>query len=260
MQKEAQFTALLSDCKSQEHKDLLFELLDRFNYVNHELFSTCLKSMADYIVNDTEFDIARTQVVGMTMDSNPDSSDWILQELKRHLTEREWNNVKITPNFTRAVQKLNREGLNQLVLVDEFIGSGQSVIGRIEHLKRASVTEYEIKGCFMAGMEEGIQAVEGQFLDFRCLLPMKKGITDFYPSTEIQKNIDIMKELESELLPQINDKVISDYHLGYNGAEALYSSHGNPPNSIFPVFWWPYNKDKAWRNTILTRNEKGLGL
>lgn len=259
-QKESELIGLLSTCKDEEQKRLVFSLLEEFQYVNRELLPVYLNLIAEYIINESEFDINTCQVVGMTMDSNPDSSQWILQELKPILSRKGWNNVKITTNFNRAVSKVNKEGLNQLILVDEFIGSGQSIEGRIKYLKEHAKIEYQIKACFIAGMECGIDKVKNEFIEFKCFLPQLKAISDKLGGEEKLSAISDMVKLEKTLLSKINKKNLEKYSLGYNQVEALYSSYGNTPNSVFPIFWWPYDTKKNYRNPILVRNEEGFGL
>lgn len=253
---------LISNCKKQEHKNLIFDLLEDFNFVNDTLFKEYLNLMADYIVNDSGFDMNSTQIVGMSMDSSPDSSQWVIQLLKPILTKKGWNNVKMSNNFAKGVRLLNNEGFNQIILVDEFIGSGSSVKGRIEHLERTKNPDikYEIKACFIAGMEKGIAKVSEYFDEFKCFLPLKKGISDKYIGNKLVEELKNMDILENELLTKINDKELEKYKLGYNKTETLYSSDGNTPNSVFPIFWWPYDLKKQQRNTLLIRNEEGLGL
>lgn len=262
LDKEEELKELLSSCKKQEHKNLIFELLEDFSFVNDTLFKTYLNLIADYIINDSGFDITRTQIVGMSMDSSPDSSQWVIQLLKPILTKKGWNNVKMSNNFSKGVRLLNNEGYNQIILVDEFIGSGQSVIGRIEHLKRTLKPNisYEIKACFIAGMEQGIQNVIEHFDDFKCFLTLNRGISDKYEGEKLIQELKSMDVLESDLLPKINNKELSKYKRGYNQTETLYSSDGNTPNSVFPIFWWPYDSKESSRNTLLIRNEEGLGL
>ena len=109
-QKERELICLFESCASSEQKDLIFNLLEDFRYINNDLLTRYLELMADYIIDETGFNIGETQVVGMTMDSNPDSSQWILQLLKPILSRKGWNNVKLTTSFHRGVKKLNREG------------------------------------------------------------------------------------------------------------------------------------------------------
>lgn len=259
-EKEEEIICLINTCTDYSHTRLIFDLLERFHYVNREIFRTYLELIANYIVYETKFDKERTQIVATTMDSDPDSSQWILHELKPFLTEKGWNNVKMTTHFHRGVRKLNREGLNQLVLVDEFIGSGRTVDVRINYLKKHAKVEYQIRACFLAGMEHGIQRVDKNFEDFRCFLRLKKGISETYEGARRDEAIKDMTLLEGFLLPEINNKKLADYHLGFNQAEALYSSYGNVPNSVFPFFWWPYNDRSVSRYPILTRYERGFAL
>ena len=259
-EKESELMSVIESCKTNHQQDLLFRLLENFHFVGSDILNKYIESIADYIINATGFDIEKTQVVGMAMDDNPDSSHWILHQLKKYLTKKGWNNVKITTRFDKAIKIMNKENLTQLVLVDEFIGSGKSVSGRINLIKERAKVEFEIKACFIAGMEFGIKRVENNFLEFRCFIPLKKGISETFADQEKEAAISDMTALESDLLPQINDKKLSEYHLGYHGTEALYSSDANTPNSVFPYFWWPYDRKESSRETIFIRNEEGLGL
>lgn len=259
-QKESELISLLKSCKKKSQKDLIFDLLEDFYYVDDNILKTYIERIADYIINETGFKIEKTQIVGMAINSYPDSSQWILHKLRPFLTQRGWNDVEITTNFYRSIKKIKKDNLTQLVLVDEFIGSGQTVEDRINYLTSNAKNKYEIKACFIAGMEVGIDRVSNSFNEFKCLIPLKKGISDKYLSPKREQAIVNMSELESYLLQQIGEKQLKDYHLGYNQTEALYSSSGNTPNSVFPLFWWPYDKQEKCRNPILVRNEQGLSL
>lgn len=259
--KENELLNLLSTCQNDEQIELVFSLLDDFQYINQQILDRLLESIVNYIINDTGFQIEKAQVVAMTMDDNPDSSQWILHMLKPILTNKGWNNIKCTTTFQQGVRRLNNENLNQLILVDEFIGSGLSVENRIKYLKKHATKEYIIKACFIAGMEKGIKAVSDDFADFKCFVTLKRGISDKFINKEKRTALFNMTELENNtLLPKINKKKLSTYHLGFKKTESLYSSIGNTPNSVFPLFWWPYNNDKNKRNPIFIRNEAGLEL
>jgi hypothetical protein len=259
-EKESELMEMVSSCKTVEQEDLIFSLLEDFQYVGDDILKRYIESIADYIINESGYDIEKTQIIGMSMDDNPDSSQWILHQLKPIMTKKGWNNVKITTRFDKGIKLMNSEMLTQLILVDEFIGSGQSVEGRVNLLNERAKHPYEIKACFIAGMEFGIERVAKDFSDFRCFIPLKKAISEKMTDAKRAEAVANMIALQSTLLSEINDKKIETFHFGYGGAEALYSSSGNTPNSVFPYFWWPYDTNKQNRNPILTRNEQGLGL
>ena len=147
VKKEFELMKMISSCKTSQQKDLLFNLLEDFQYLNNDILNRYIESIADYIIDESEFDINKIQIVGMEMDDNPDSSQWILQLLKPVLTKKGWNNVKMTTRFDKSIKILNKGTLTQLVLVDEFIGSGQSVSGRIKLLKERASVGFNIKAC-----------------------------------------------------------------------------------------------------------------
>ncbi len=257
---ESELIGLLQSCDSESHKELIIDLLEDFCYINENILNTYVENIADYIITDTGFNINTTQIVGMAINSDPCSSQWILQLLKPILTKKGWNRVKITPNFQSGINKMNKIGYSQIILIDEFIGSGQTVEGHMNLLNSQAKQDFEIKACFIAGMEEGINRVSKSFSEFKCFISLKKGISDKYTDPQKKYALNQMTELESSLLPKIGRRELKEFHLGFNQAEALYSSFGNVPNSVFPFFWWPYNDQAENRNPILIRNEPGLDL
>jgi len=258
--KEESLANLINYCSNENQEELIFKLLNEFYFINETLLPRYLNYMADYIVNKSNFNIEETQIIAMTMDDNPDSSQWILHQLKPYLTKKGWNNVKITTRFDKGIRIMNKQGLSKLILIDEFIGSGQSVEGRIKLLNERATCDFEIKACFIAGMETGIRRVKDSFSEFICFIPLTKGISDYFTGKEKETALSNMIDLEKTLLQKIDNKELNTYHFGYGEAESLYSSFGNVPNSVFPFFWWPYDVERHYRNPILIRTEEGLSL
>ena len=147
--------------------------------------------------------------------------------------------------------------MKQIILVDEFIGSGITLIKRLEYLqKNSDLNDCQIKCCFMAGMESTINYIRNDLaVEIFCPLVLKKGISEKYETNESLERIKNMKMIETKL-----DQLSEKYSLGYNQAEALYSAEGvdfNTPNSVFPIFWWP-KANNSDRKTILNRYQKDL--
>ena len=64
--------------------------------------------------------------------------------------------------------------------------------------------------------------------------------------------MQLMDELEDNLSQNYNGKELPKY--GYGKVESLYAREdGNTPNSVFPIFWWPFYKNQNVRVTLLTR-------
>lgn len=258
--KEANLIELIDMCDSKEQKDLVIDLLGEFRYLDQKVFNSYLNYISDCIICETGFQQDMTQVASITIDDEADSSQKILDYIKIPLFKMGWDSVK-TVNRFNDIPKNYKQGKNQIILIDEFIGSGKTILGRIKNINEWIKGNFELKFCFIVGMEYGIKAVEKLGYEVYCPLRLPKGISERLEDVIAQNAIAKMKELEIKLAQQISSKKLSDYSLGYNDAQALYSLEsclGNTPNSVFPIFWWPRLSNDIKRNTLLTRVENGL--
>lgn len=259
--KEDSLIELILLCETKEHKSLVVDLLKEFNYLDQKVFANYLNLLADYIIVDSGFVEETCQIASITYDDEADSSQKILDNIKMPLFQQGWSNIK-TVNRFGAIPKNFKDGKHQVILVDEFVGSGQTILGRIKQLKNdIKDSNLSIKFCFVAGMDIGIKRIENEGYEVFCPLRLPKGISERFKDSELVKALEIMRHLEQKLSKQINQYELKDYSFGYNEAEALYSLEsclGNTPNSVFPIFWWPRDLADKSRNTMLTRFEKGL--
>ncbi len=260
LQKDGNLAELFKMCSSKKHKSLLVNLLENFNFLNGEELSGYLNSIAEYIIKESKFTEAETQIAAITFDDEADSSQKILDQIKMPLFRKGWSNIK-TVNRYGAIKKNYDRGYKQIILIDEFIGSGQTLLNRIKQLKNDIKEDFEIKICFIAGMDYAIKLIEEAGYEIFCPLKLPKGIRERFIDKSLDEAINSMIEIEETLAPNINEHALTTYSFGYNTAEALYSlegCQGNTPNSVFPIFWWPRHKNGKERNTLLTRFQKGL--
>lgn len=257
--KKASVEALIKMCETTEQKDLVFSLLDRFNYLKGNMIQSYLDKMVKYILN-CGFTEERTQLVASTFDTEADSGQKILDMIKVPLYEQGWRNFTTSNIIGKAIKiKSLSKGKNQIIIVDEFVGTGQTLKSRVEWLTKTAKEPIEIKCCIMVGMENAIERLVDDSIEIFCPLQLKKGISEYFEKNKQTPAVAAMLSLESKLAQQIKEKELSNYSLGYGKAEALYSSeNGNTPNSVFPIFWWIRDNKGNERKTILTRYEKGF--
>lgn len=172
----------------------------------------------------------------------------------------DWNSFQAVNRINKAIKYLSR-GRNQIILVDEFIGTGKTLTSRIKQLKNDLSGEYDLKVCYLAGMDYAINKMKLELdIDIFCALKLKRGISDQYSPEIVANYKEKMIKLELELLQdRIKDKTIIEYSLGYGQAESLFTGEGykcNTPSSVFPIFWWPLLKGNQKRVPLLTRYEK----
>lgn len=248
---------LADECNSDDKRELLIELLDRFFYISASEFQNKLEELAESIVTDPDLDDESTQVVAMAADSAADSSQYVLYGLKIILEKNSWRNYRHVNTFGKAFATYKSKKTHKnIVLIDEFVGTGSTVIGRVRSICRqfhdADIVDFSIRVKVIVATQHGYDAVKAAGINIEALAFIKKGISDF-DSEEIS-NIKkkVMIEIEGLLSKQHGDKELPS--LGYGESESLYSrDDGNTPNNVFPIFWWPFNKDNSIRGVLLTR-------
>lgn len=258
--KQDELLELIDFCEKKESKDLIFSLLDRFNYLNNETLNILLNNICDYIINTPNYDAKKCQLLAMTYDDEADSGQKVLDLIKMPLFQKDWKEFK-TVNKIGKSSKYYKKGRTQIVLIDEFIGSGKTLRGRINYLEKNIPGDFEIISCFIAGTKDTIKKLEEEGIKVFCALQLDKGISEYYKDDELNNAEDLMLDLELKLSQWINDKELYEYSFGYGNAEALYTMegcNGNTPNSVFPVFWWLFDLKEKKRNTLLTRYETGF--
>ncbi len=240
--------------------DIVISLLERFVNIEDKALKHYLEEMADFIINYSGYSEETTQIVAMSYDEKADSGQKTLDQLKMILFKAGWKNVQ-TVNTCGGATKQYKKGKTQIIVVDEFLGSGKTILSRYRQLCHDINNSIEITFCILSGIEDGVNLVRESEIKIHCPLQLKKGISGYYSGAELEKVKKKMLNLEDKLAEKINQKQLSDFSFGYGQAEDLLTMegcNGNTPNSVFPIFWWMKNKDNTDRDTILTRYELGF--
>jgi hypoxanthine phosphoribosyltransferase len=242
-------------CDYDSQKELILSLLKRFNFLTSRDTKKYCEDISNHICDFWKITNKSTKIVALNDDDSADGSLYIIQAIKNkfanrhHWTENNFkNNLK---TFGEAKYQL-RNGQN-LIIIDDFIGSGKTVCRRITRLKdqialkrKKNIKIYLVS---LACMEYSIPYIKNINIDFYAPLKLKKGISDYYKPSQVKKYIGLMLKLESYLSSRYNGRPLPS--LGYNKSESLYSIEGvNLPNNVFPIFWWPMLKDNSPRKTI----------
>lgn len=258
--KKQELKDLIDFCDDKESKNLVFSLLERFINLDNDTLNLLLNEVSDYIINKTGFTESSTQLLSLTYDDEADSGQKILDNIKHPIFKKGWRQIKTVNMFGKSIPNYNK-GKTEIIIIDEFIGSGKTLRGRINYLKKNIPGEFKLKCCFIAGIRDTIDILIEEGIDIFCPLQLDKGISEHYEGDKLKDAENLMIDLELKLAQFINEKDLFNYSFGYGGAEALYTMegcNGNTPNSVFPIFWWLKNKENIERNTILTRFEIGF--
>ena len=128
--------------------------------------------------------------------------------------------------------------INELViLVDDFIGSGETAVSAVNWLTDSFGTDpKQIVILSIAALKMGIDHVRQETgVEVYAYYIFRKGISDYYSDDQRDGCLKTMAGIEDKL------KVDSDFRLGYAQSEALISLI-RTPNNTFPVFWKKKNK------------------
>jgi len=248
---------IFGDCSDQDQKELILDLLNRFEYVSRDNFIKALSEMVEDIITDPCLKDETTQIVAIAADSSSDSSQWILYGLKPLFQKYQWDRYKHVSTYGKAYKTYKKSKQhNNIVLVDEFVGTGTTVLNRVNSLRTAfsdgNVTDYSIRIKAIVSTKIGAKAIRDTGLDFTSQIILPKGISDYYISSEAKNKIKLMLCLESILKEEYLGRKMPK--LGFGATESLYCRQdGNCPNSVFPIFWWPIYRNDDFRPTVLIR-------
>jgi hypothetical protein len=254
------FSELLAFCVDRSERSLVCDLLRRFTFITLDRQGKYCDRMAKRIAEDWGLPENETQIVAMTIDNDPDSAQLILTMLKPHLAKYGWGSVKMVNRFGKCVANLPR--YPKIIFVDDFVGSGTTVLNRIRQLRDAykmlasqgkAPDDYEIRICVVACMEKARTLIESQGMIIHAELWLKKGITQHYKGKDLRKACKRMLRMEARLESKDNDP---EFPFGYKRTEALYAvEYANASNNLFPVFWWERIRGGKIRKPLFIRKE-----
>lgn len=133
--------------------------------------------------------------------------------------------------FNSIPQNINISPIKKLLLVDDFIGSGQSSIELLTEInKHVNVTPDKVAFIFLAGMNDGINKLKKIGYEVYCNICQNKGISDITDTNLKSKYTKLMQALEDDFKFSVENR------FGYQKSEALITLE-RTPNNTFPIFW-----------------------
>lgn len=254
-------TLLTEECSSSEQQQLILNLLNNFTHITGKVYGDILEGIVKDIT--TNYSEENTIIVAMAIGGSPDSSQHVIYQMKPSFEYYGWRQPFIINNIDKIIREINKAKKNRdlkiknIVVVDEFIGSGSTVEGRYNKISREcfkphknTFKDCKIKFYSIASTSSGYDYVNRLNIDCSVKHLLKKGISDYEENKD--DKLKLMKDLEGILSSSYKGRDLPS--LGYGKVEALYSrDRGNTPNNVFPIFWWSIYKNKENRKTILTR-------
>jgi len=243
-------------CSSIDEQMLLASLLRRFEFVTSQALEAILRKTQKQITDVWGLNSKSTRIVALNDGNDADSSQAILWHLKSAFAVADdWSSKQFVNSLVLAAKEAIVDDMD-VVLIDEFIGTGKQAWRRISWLRGELASRNckprKVYLCVVARLEKPSYDIPSLVDDYYAGLTLKRGISDHFEGANTGSALSQMLRLESELLPKYRKSKMPS--LGYGQSEALYSSEaGNTPNNVFPIFWWKWLKNGERRKTLVQR-------
>lgn len=225
-------------CLQEDQQDFLIGLTGRFlhlpqtQYLNH-LVGLVRRLRIDHPAENLIFacclpkeDIGKTKSSTTVLYQFKGSTIQTQVDLGKHYIVE-----KITPEFVQATNLAK----SHIVLVDDFIGTGETALGAIKYIRElfpALTDNSKISILSIVVMQQGKQEIEKTGATVYASIIRTRGITDNYTGaalTDAQNKMTAIEQTLKGLKPQ--------YHFGYGQSEALVCME-RCPNNTFPIYWY----------------------
>lgn len=256
--KDDEILELVEMCSSQDELDVIDELLTKFYLFDEEAFYMVLLDLAKEVVN-RGYQASDTVFVSMAHDRSIDGSQSVLAQFRLALDECgiDTSILRTQTRFDHIIKDY-RDGFRRFVIVDDFIGSGQTALNHYRDVQRNNLGKVDMLFCFATGMREAVEKCQNAKMNIYCPWVMEKALEYYYTGAELEKKNKAIATLEAKLNAVIKETKLSDYSHGYEKSEALICRQKqNIPNNVFPIFWWKEYADGRVRKSLYRRVQDG---
>jgi hypothetical protein len=245
-------SALFKDAGSLSELEAAKHVLKELVYCKSEdlILAGCEAASQIEGVNGWQLDPTNTLVVGVANGPKTCGSTAYLRCIETSL-DRLWSvNAGIWTTIDAAFRKRQVTHKN-LVIIDDFVGTGEKLIDLIGRLRRNPKTAtYVIHVCAFASMEFGWEAVSshvgGRFIANKVL---QRCVSDRLSEPQRGDMLMAISSLERAFFSKPGE-----YSHGYKKSEASFYLEGyNIPNNNFPILWWDKYADGNQRSTLFAR-------
>lgn len=235
-----------------KERDLLRELLAHFVYLTEDDVEFLLSSIIAHI---GEWGCTSNDTVFVALRNDPrdnDGSNIFLKQLQDRLYG--WGKKNFV-NFFDPAHRFSRVlHFSKVILIDDFIGTGGTVSGRLKTLKKTlekSSPESAVYVVAMAAMK--VAKVNHPELGGDDVFAPLWLDGAFERGTDVDRT-DLMDNILARLDKRNNDCVghsRNRYGYGYGDTAGLYYNvHYRIPNNVLSLFWWGCFKKKNNRKEV----------
>lgn len=238
----------ISDCNTIEEIEIVDHVLSNLKFCTSTDVSNATFEIAKVIQDNWKLTPEDSLIVGVAESNKTCGSIAFIRSIETSLP-RTWSS-KLHTNFASAFRH-KKENIN-LVIVDDFIGTGSKLKTKIESIRNNPKTfDYNIFVITFAGMESGIDLISKMVNEnIYTNISLSKCIASVVPFQKSQELLSEMLKLESTIFRTPKNQ----YSLGYGQSEtAFYLEATNIPNNNFPILWWDEYANGSTRSTLFAR-------
>ncbi len=248
------FCNLFTKLEPDELK-LILELIEKYLWISYREYQDNIIQAMEAVSTE---EIARFSKIYFFAIINPKDEHkvksgehllYIIKAFKHLMIKYQSIRFEFLTTFAH-IQNLNLSPHDRIFLVDDYIGSGETLESCLVELKKnTSITSAVVKILCIAIQEHTeIELVLEGYAVLKSVL-VKKGITDYNHQPQIDQKKNLMRGIERNVLGA------KSYSLGYKESEALITMMRTPDNT-FPVFWKQYRKDGKFIDAPFARYEE----
>lgn len=234
------FCERLAELDNDEQRDLIINLTREFLWVSSGQYEQYLLSAFKKLFEDDLWNPEKGKNICICplLPENDfgkvKSSTFLLylcqSILMRTYAEFQDGQVRIceTPEVLKELKY--RENIDSIILIDDFIGSGETALGSIAYLDFLR-KDKKIYILAMVAQKEGIENIRKEGIPVFADVIRVKGISDRFEKEEAKQKCEEMKKIGKLL------NVPQEMYLGFLESESLVAMN-KTPNNTFPVYWY----------------------
>lgn len=235
------FCERLAELESDTQRDLVMDLTENFLWVNTGMYERYLISAFKKLLQDESWkpekgkNVCICPLLPEADFGKTKSSTFLLYMcqgiLLRTYTEFLDGQVRICETPEVLHEQKYRDNIDAVILVDDFIGSGETALASLAYLDFLKKEKKKIYILALVAQREGIKNIRKEGITVFANTIREKGISDRYEKEEVPQKLEEMKKI-SRLL-----HAPKEMNLGYLESESLVAMN-KTPNNTFPVYWY----------------------
>lgn len=224
--------------KDNEEKEICIKLLENFEYYGRQRVNFYLEKLHEKLIHDHNISDENTvySIIKSENGRANSSMEYFIEYTQINKVSRN-NRIE---DIARMNKKMKRPKVNQIVLIDDCIGTGETIKKYIEMYKE-DLKDKKIYILVIYAIKEITDKLEKEFLEkgyhieIICLNKKTKAFTKEIFKDKDEKEIQEIKEKFIQLSK--NHNIPENYELGFGKTEGLVAFYNNTPNNTLGIFW-----------------------